>query len=361
MSTVKSERFDDEIDFFELAEKLWKLRIIIILCMLVGALSGGLYILLVPSVYNGSVYLSPPNEEEIFELNRFDFILNDGVDKVDENSIIKSVDSEYVFSKFLSFSNSNELQRKFFRRDDVYNYFIESNKNESDAWLAFEKSIKVYGSNQKVNIVFQTGDANLSAKWAGEFAELTIDYTRERLISSLNAEIKLRYEMVSYEASIRLQNYLGLLEMELIRLKEALDVAKTIGLVQPLETGVFIIGNKQNENIISDLRSLYEQGSNSLETEISVLSSRGESEKFVVGLLELRLRQKQLLSIEIDSSKIIPALIVYPAISDDRPVKPKKFLVLLFSSLSGLLLGIMVALVLDIFKSRNFFNSFSVK
>ncbi|MDQ7001103.1 MAG: GNVR domain-containing protein, partial [Ghiorsea sp.] len=123
------------------------------------------------------------------------------------------------------------------------------------------------------------------------------------------------------------------------QLKEALHVAK-------------VIGQKDRQVIRSNGLSmmagkvpLYLLGESALQAELSRLLAREDDAPFVQGLRDLQEKTKVLQGLTIDETSIHPMLWDQKAIVPEKPIKPKKILIIILAGLVGLMLGVMLAFI----------------
>ena len=132
------------------------------------------------------------------------------------------------------------------------------------------------------------------------------------------------------------------LEKEVTKLREALSIAATLGLTSPLSTDS--VDNEKNNLMIDEVRRLYKLGSKALEAEITALQNRKHNESFIPGLSTLLQQSELLSSVEINKDNIQPIQIDLAAELNEKPIKPRKFLILAVSIILGLFMGIFTAL-----------------
>ena len=80
-----------------------------------------------------------------------------------------------------------------------------------------------------------------------------------------------------------------------------------------------------------------------LKAEIEVLQTRKDDAPFIQGLRDLQEELASLEGITIDASDVHPVFIDQKAVVPDEPERPKKILIVLLSSLLGMMLGVLIA------------------
>ncbi|MNJ46850.1 Chain length determinant protein [compost metagenome] len=188
-----------------------------------------------------------------------------------------------------------------------------------------------------------------AASWVTVYAEMAAERAKQEVLKSNRSEMLVKADNIEQQiegakASARKER-----EDMIAQLREALLVARSIGLEKP----PLISGTLSAEVSAGMGGSLtYMRGSKALEAEIANLSSRPSDDPFIKGL---RKNQERLVFYR--NLKVDPSLIeVYQqdgvVEQPDKPIKPKKLTIVLLSVLIGLALGGGVALGRDLWGKR---------
>ncbi|WP_432697813.1 LPS O-antigen chain length determinant protein WzzB [Marinobacterium sp. YM272] len=335
---------DDEIDLFELIENLWKQKLLIILVTLIVAACGAAYALLATPTYQSTAYLLPPSSKNMAELNKLKL--------VDESAADYSTRS--VFDYFLQTLQSNTARQALFNQPDVQQHFLEkTDGNAVEAWKLFNEAISVSPPKKDGNtasVSVKTDAAQPAAQWANEYVRITAEQSRENLAADLREEIQSRVNKLEQDIQSRRMIYQSQIDTELNKLTEALSIAQSLKLTEPLRTDTVI--DEQSNMMVDEIRRLYRLGSNALEAEIAAISERRKNEAFIPDLTNLELQKNLLEALKVDPESIQPVRVDLEALPDDKPIKPKKLLIVALATVLGGMMGIMIALVRMAIRNR---------
>ncbi|MGB0466078.1 MAG: Wzz/FepE/Etk N-terminal domain-containing protein [Pontibacterium sp.] len=344
----------NEIDLFELFAAIWQQKTLISIITLIFALAGVGYAYKATPVYESRVYLLPPANKDTLELQKLNFVsstLNTAPDSDSDFKATPNSDNSYssrsVYNKFLLLLDSHSAKRSFFEQSDVNKYFIQQEVNHLKAWQNFNKnlSINLPTTNDpvSVSISFRGNSPELAARWANEYISSVITLTQIQLATDVRAEISSKIQKIEQQIKNRQALYKSKINVEIAKLNEALQIAKALGLTQPLRTDSII--DDQNLMMIDEVRRLYKLGSDILEAEITVIRARKNSEIFIPELSDLLQQQTLFSSIKIEPNKIQPVLIDLPAEPNSKPIKPRKALMIVIFIMLGAIIGIVIAAI----------------
>jgi len=332
--------YDDEIDLFELWDKLWKQRIFIVAITVIAAMIALAYLLLIAKpVYQANAYLLPPLIQDVQELG----VLN-------SNSNSNKV--ELVKSTYLSFQQnlqSRQLRRDFFDNKKLLKLYSNSD-GEVDASSInkifeeiFNKDLKVSipKKGDSINIQFELEARMLAAELLNEFIELSLSKTVNELVDSINVDIETQKNILNDRMAAMRKIALIRRQDRVTQLEVSLSLAVASGIT---EARVYDSANKLNMD--------YMRGAKVIENEIRILKSRKSDDAFIPELRKLDERYSYLTSIKIDKEKIRPAIIDQPAHIPEDPIKPKKSLIMAISIVLGGMLGVILSLLRSAIQSR---------
>lgn len=332
---------DDEIDLFELVESLWQQKWLIVICTLVALGLGAAYAFLTPPTYEAKVHLLPPTSKDTVELRQ-------------PNSV-KQYSPEEVYNAFISTLQSNQAKREFLAQPDVLEYFAQFSDSAQAQWRTFNENALSVAVPTKppinnVSVAFKLQQSDIAAEFANRYVELATELTRNQLANDLRAEIESKVEALELQIANRKSLYISQLDTELRKLNEALGIAKQIGQESPLQTDIII--DDKSVMMVDEVRKLYRLGSRALEAEISAINQRRESEAFIPGLMQLEQQLSLLKSMTVNESRITPATIDLQAEAPEKPIKPKKALILALSVVLGGMMGVFAALIRGAIRKR---------
>lgn len=328
---------DDEIDLFELVEGLWKQKVLIILTTVIVTAAAVAYALLATPIYEAKVFVQPPSQNDVAQLN-----YGRGGD-----SGLSMLGVKDVYEIYLRHLQSESLRREFFRNVYLPSLTAEERVGSQDGLYARFQDVLSLGVAAKDTpnryfVKATLADPQQAAEWVVRYVEMA----GQRGISEISKDVKadatikannLEQQIESTRESARKQR-----EDQIAKLSEALIVARSIGLEKPP-----IISNTLSGEVSAGMGGslTYMRGTKALEAEISNLRSRTSDDPFVANL-----RQRQEALAFYRALKVEPGVIqVYRqdgAIeSPDKPVKPKKMIVVAVGVVLGIALGVMLALL----------------
>ncbi|GAA0691901.1 LPS O-antigen chain length determinant protein WzzB [Marinobacterium maritimum] len=334
---------NDEIDLFELIENIWQQKWLVVITAVIALVLGCAFAFLTTPTYESKAFLLPPTEKDIVELRQ----------PAAGNTSTANT-AQAVYEAFLQNIDSNTVKKSFLAQPEVSAFFDGVSPTPQGQWRAFKDALNITlpSKNSPVlsTVGFQLNDPELAAKWTNEYIALAAQQTRAQLATDFQSEIRANLNDLELQINNRRALFKSQLNAEIHKLEEALQVARAIGLTDPLKTDVII--DDSGRTMVDEVRKLYRLGSKALEAEIKAVSARRDNEIFIPGLLQLEQQKSLLESVRIDSQKIQPATIDLEAQAPDAPIKPKKALILALSVVLGGMLGVMIALVRSAIRNR---------
>lgn len=331
---------DHEIDLFQLVETLWRGKILIIFTSLLFLAIASCYTFYTTPIYESRAYLLPPTNKGIIELSKAELLRTDWSD-------ISKYSRKSVYEIFIQRLNSNNAKQNFFEQEHVYAQFINKAPNELQAWKLFNKALSIEIPKNKtttnVEVSFKANSPEQAALWTNNYINMALNLTRKEITDDLQEKRTELLKQFDLLISNRHKRYQAEINAELEKLHEALLVAETVKLIDPLITDSII--EQKNAMMVDEIRRLYRSGSTALKAEISALEQRRGNKTLIPGIAEL-IQQKTLIeSLNIDSNNIHPVEIDLVAQVDNKPVSPKRLLILALSLILGLLIGTVVTLI----------------
>lgn len=327
---------DDEIDLIELIRGLWQQKMLIILTTLIVGGAAVAYAALATPVYEAKVFVQPPSQNDIAHLN-----YGRGGDSELGMLTVKDVYDVYVRNL-----QSESLRRKFFQ--DVYlpTVSAESRKgSQDDLYRRLNKLLIVAVAGKEAPnrfvITVNSSDPQRAASWAVLYAEMAGNHAKAEVLKDIKADASVKANNLERQIKTAQQSALKQREDQIVLLKEALAVARSINLEKP----PLITGNLSTEVSAGMDGSLtYMRGSKALQAEINTLERRESDDPFIE-----RLREKQSAlvfyrALEIDPSVVDTYRQDGAVESPDSPIKPKKLMIIVTGVLAGLALGVFFAL-----------------
>ncbi|MDR6917746.1 chain length determinant protein (polysaccharide antigen chain regulator) [Pseudomonas sp. 3296] len=322
------------LDIHALVFTLWRQKFIILCMALLGTIIATTYAFLSEPIYEAKAFIMPPTQNDIEGLNY-------GRKKLPPLAV------KDVYLVFLKNLQAESLRREFFKGI----YLPALGKDSDPKGLLYDKFskkllISVVGKDaaDRYSIVILDADSSQAAKWVGQYAEraqeLALQEINKNISSEFNVEARnLNQEIVSLREVGRKER-----EDTLVKLNEALVVAKAIGLEKPpIVSG----GSKSSLNIAGkmDDELTYMRGTKALEAEIENLKSRKSEDPFIDKLrgLETDYNFYKQLS---ERFQIAKTFRMDGSVEvSGSPVKPKIPLVISIGLILGLMLGVVIALI----------------
>ncbi|QYX47685.1 LPS O-antigen chain length determinant protein WzzB [Pseudomonas tussilaginis] len=335
---------DDEIDLFELIEGVWRQKVWVLLVAAPIMAIGIAYAVLATPVYEAKLFVQPPSQNDIAQLN-----YGRGAETGLGTLAVKDVYD--VYTKALL---SEAVRNKFFRTVYLPTLNDEDRSGSRDAlYSEFSKMLNVAQAAKdtptRYVITANVESPQQAASWVTAYAEMAAERAKQEVLKSNRSEMLVKADNIEQQiagskASARKER-----EDLIAQLKEALVVAKSIGLEKPpLISGTLSIEVSAG----MDGSLTYMRGSKALEAEIANLESRYSDDPFITGL-----RKKQELLTFYRNLKVDPSIIaVYQqdgvVEQPDKPIKPKKLIIVVLSAVAGLALGLVAALGRDVWVRR---------
>ncbi|WP_339504603.1 LPS O-antigen chain length determinant protein WzzB [Pseudomonas sp. RL_105y_Pfl2_101] len=331
-----NERPDDEIDLVELVRGLWTQKWLILGVTLLVTVGAGLYAFLSKPVYETKLFIMPPTQNDIAELNY-------GRGKSTELDIYSI---KYVYDVFARNLQGESLRQKFF--NDVYLPSLDEAERKGALDRLYERfsrvlAIKGPGKDtpDRFSITVQGVDPVQTAEWARSYVQRASEAAESELVKNVRAEASVRARNLEQRIVSLRENAQRVREDRIQQLREALKVAESIGLTSPAINSTAAVditvetGNKMD----------YQRGSKALAAEIDALESRASDDAFIKDLRSLQMRYNFYRKLNIDAEGISVYRQDGSVEVPESPIKPKKGLILVLGFLAGLLLGGFIALI----------------
>lgn len=335
---------DEEIDLFELIGGLWKQKVLVVLTGAIVTALAVAYALLATPIFEAKVIVQPPTQNDIAQLN-----YGRG-----GNSGLSVISVKDVYGVYLRNLQSESLRREFFRKVYLPSLSEEKRQGSQDALYNQFRDLLSLGvvSKDTPDRFFVTSsqpNPGQAAQWVVHYVEMAGDRAKKEIIQDARADALVKADNLEQQIRAERESARKQREDRIAQLTEALRVAHSIGLEKPP-----IISNNLSSELSAGMDGsiTYMRGSKALEAEIENLRSRTSDDPFIA-----KLRQRQEAMAFYRSLQVDPAVIqVYRqdgAIeSPDRPVKPKKFIIVVLGAVLGLGLGVFMALVRHFWMSR---------
>lgn len=330
-------------DELSLHSLLWALRqqwMTVLACAAAGLLLAILALLVIQPRFQVQVYLDKPYDNEITELN---------IGRSSATGLAQYT-NESVFAYFLQRLNTEEARQRFFQetylpaqarapesaaaRQALYTHMLRN-------VLTVSPPSPRGRSLHSLQIIAPSGEE--SAVWAKSFLNQVAQDASHSLAQDAENSVALLISNTERELKEQLLTTAKVRQDRLAQLDEALKVAQAVGIRDPQMTAVQAPRQDGMASFIDGSR-LYARGTKSLQAEIDVLKSREDDTPFVEGLRAAQAKLSQLREIEPQKRQFKIFHVDGELLAPEKPIFPKKSLVLSMGLVLGLLLGVVAAI-----------------
>lgn len=334
---------NDELDLVELFRGLWREKLLIVVIVTIVTLASVAYALLATPIYQARIFIQPPTQKDIAYLN-----YGRGGD-----TGLALLSVKDVYDVYLSSLQSESLRREFFQSVYLPTLTEEDRSGSLDGlYRRFSNLLVVaaVGKNapDRYSITAELPAPTEAAKWVRTYAEMAGHIAKQEVLGNIRSQAavkasNLQLQIDSAQKSAREQR-----EDEIIKLKEALSVAKAVG----LETSSIMFGNIANEVSSGMAGSFtYLHGSKALAAEIENLQSRQSDAPFITDIRKQQAALSFYRSLNIDPAIVSTYRQDGVIESPDQPFKPNKPSIVLFGLILGFILGLGGALTKFLWRS----------
>ncbi len=333
---------DDEIDLFELVEKLWKRRLTIVVITATVSLVAIAVALLLPSTWQAETRVDAAHPAQLADLH--DLQQQVGIDTASPDEAL------VLYGRHL---NSQATWRTVFQESGLA--IGESNRVLATDFEDFKQALSITVSNLEkdartfINVSFDSQDQPFSARLLNDYL---LPSARAKTIAALTAELE---AVLTYKKNRLLRQITGIerqfsdnLALKTLELTNALETAKA-GNLTSLSGNRFTTINTPSLFMLGTdvLTKQLEQQTDKHDNYrlISTPKTNDAGKPLLAGVLPLYLQLQQLDNLTINLSQLQPVTIDEPAFVPATPIKPKKPLIAALGVVLGGMLGVFVALI----------------
>ena len=339
--------FEDEtIDFFALFITLWNNKWLVIAITLVAALGSIVYAMSLPPIYKAESLLLPPKSKDFQSLNV------QGLQRLSVDMKLQVVETESVFTVFKNNLSSRTLQKKFineFKLMEILAPERTSETRDEDIYEDFAEIIKV-NNGDGLSISIELHDPNVAAQWVNDYVQFIDSETIKRIVENKRNAITNQIRDIEYQIASKRQMAKQRREDQIASFKEALTIARKLGVEERVDTTNVVQNNQLN--ISTSSTPLYYRGTRALRTEIEILTNRKSDDPFITGLRDLQENLALLRSININTERLHSVSIDQAAYPPKNRIKPNRRMIVTISTAAGLFLGIFLALFASFIMKR---------
>ncbi len=345
----------DEVDLRELVQTIWTSRLLIISTTLVMTCIAAGYAFLSDPVYEASVQTLPPTVSDLSSYNLGTQLTGAAISGITKqvnafaslSTGIKELKPEAAYKAFLQRLTSGAIRQQFFDQIYLPDHMARSDKvSREQLWSHLKKNLKITIPTKpgdfEAKVTIEGTDQKTIANWANSYVSLATKATQKDYLSDLASEIAVRNKGIGDQiATLRKVALITRLN-QIKRLKDALNVAESIGQETPPNSG----------NLLTSYsgETMYLRGTKALHAELNILEKRNSDDPYIEYMPDLLKKQALLKGIDLSTERLSVATIDRAAITPEAPIKPKKGLALGLGIILGGMLGIFIALIRRKFK-----------
>lgn len=337
---MQNDRIDardaDEIDLIELVRGLWAQKWLILGVTLLVTVGAGFYAFLSKPVYEAKLFIMPPTQNDIAELNY-------GRGKSTELDIYSI---KYVYDVFARNLQGESLRQKFFNEVYLPSLSEAERMGALDRlYERFSRELAIKGPGKgtpdRFSITVQGVDPVKATEWARSYVQRASEAAESELVKNVTAEASVRARNLEQRIVSLRENAQRVREDRIQQLREALKIAESIGLTSPAINSTAAVditvetGNKMD----------YQRGSKALAAEINALESRSSDDAFIKDLRSLQMRYSFYRKLNIDAESISVYRQDGSVEVPESPIKPRKGLILIIGFVAGTVLGLLIAAI----------------
>ncbi|WP_445571511.1 LPS O-antigen chain length determinant protein WzzB [Pseudomonas sp. E102] len=336
-------RDDDEIDLIALARGLWAQKWLILAITLLVTAGAAAYAFLSKPVYEAKLFIMPPTQNEIAELNY-------GRGKSTE---LETYTIKHVYDVFARNLQGESLRQTFF--NEVYLPSLDESQREGALdrlYERFSRQLVVKGPGKdtpdRFSVTVQIGDPVKATEWAKAYVARASEAAEAELVKNVTTEAAVRARNLEQRIISLRENAQRVREDRIQQLREALKIAETIGLKTP------VINSSAAVDITVDTGSKmdYQRGTLALAAEVSALEARVSDDAFIPDLRTLQMRYDFYRMLKVDPDQVSVYRQDGSVEVPQTPIKPNKLAILLKGLILGLVLGLGGALMRQVFQAR---------
>ncbi|MTI15487.1 LPS O-antigen chain length determinant protein WzzB [Sansalvadorimonas verongulae] len=345
---------DDEIDLFELAERLWARKLLIIIITALAAVISVAVALLLPPTWQSEARIYPTSDAGLTHLN--------SLKQQIEGGGYNPATPPQVFNTYYRYLTAPSTLREVFHNSGLAEKALQANPGGDQKKVlasAFQKFSESLSSNQS-DPKKDAGEF-LTIRFTSQDQAFTAELINDQLLPLVRSKIlnlyseSLEAERIDTTNSLNRSiqqaetQYIESSRFKSLQLEEALSVARAGGIIKP----------EQNQNLGSSSHDAWflmgtDILSESLKLQKSELDryrfiSRPQSDDadkpFLANVAPLFLRIESLKTLNTKLEDLQPVAIDEPATIPVSPIKPKKKLIIALGVVLGGMLGVFIALI----------------
>lgn len=335
-----------EVDPIELVKALWKEKWIILGVASLVTCAALVYSLLLPPVFETNARTLPPRAADVAPLN---------LGRAQAG--LPELDPSGLYAIFMRNLTAETTRRTFFIQH-YRPFFVDLDPAAGRDMLMrhMREDVAVSRPDERNNpqiteVTVRAPDPEIAAAWNSLFLETATAAALNDLKSSVVLELENKKAVLRRRIEILREFAATQREDRIVRLQDALNVAKAVGLDAPQVTAGKTAAEDELSQMI-DGNLAYLRGSKAIQAELELLKARKNEDPYIPELRTLQ-QQLDLLNL-VNAAPKGTALFTLDKAAEvpNGPVEPRKKLIVAFGVVLGGLLGALIALVRIALRTR---------
>ena len=329
----------DEIDLIELLQGLWAQKWLIATITAIAVACAAAFAFLSKPTFEARAGVLPPRLSDIagYNLGRREANLDE----------YKVGDVYRVFKLNLL---SDGVKRELFQK--AYLPSLKeavANEPQDRLWLRFNDLLSVKAPDAKNNpdyftITVQHQNPQTAADWANRYVSMVEEKTEADMKANLLTEIGTKAQSIERQIEVLRASAQQRREDRIVRLREAQQVAETVGINAPQVTA----GKTSSDGDLAqfmDGNLMYMRGAKAIGAELAVLEQRKNDDPFIPELRGLENQMAFLRGVDVNPDNVSVYTLDSSAEVPQTPIKPKKALIVALGLVMGGMLGVFIAFI----------------
>ncbi|WP_257255450.1 LPS O-antigen chain length determinant protein WzzB [Endozoicomonas sp. SESOKO3] len=348
---------DDEIDLFELVEKLFAQKWLIIAITTLATAIAVVTAFKLPVSYTTEAVLNEPSSADIAAWNSNVFLIASN----SNNSGSGYLSTEEAYQLYMKYLTSPAARRYAFQESSL----ADNTSTPDPEMLAAQ--YQAFSNN--LAITTDKGDSRTKIRYSSHSPEesasivneILLPYAQDRFLNHMNenfqAQIDIKKKQIISHINRLESNFISYNKLRLTELREALAQAQAAGITELrtsevnatiLDGAPYLLGEKLLKSRVDAINNRIEKY-----RFYSIPETENSTEKpYIRGVSGRVYQLEQLEKLDPDFSSMIPAKIEQPAVVPASPSIPNKKLIVVLGAMLGLMAGVFLALIRIALKSR---------
>ncbi|QDQ86254.1 hypothetical protein FMZ60_00590 [Alcaligenaceae bacterium SJ-26] len=337
-----------EIDLLALCQTIWRQKKTVLLSTVVCIALTIIYVFfLAKPLYEATAYIGEPFSGSLTALNegRTEAPVQEDTSRISLTTNLKPYGPKEIFSYTTQLLGSDLLYQMFMR------HVLSDKATPLSASELFTNDwrIKIVPPSPDERPMYKVSVYANNRQGAYDDLQYYLALLRTTATTALldDTSSDIRRAVADTERALQEQRAIASQQRQdrIIRLQEALQVARATGLTQP-QFSVARLPEQDTLRPYVDGSELYARGVQALEAEIKILQARKNDDAYIDNLREHEARIRLLKAIDLTQFKdFSPFRVDGELIVPDRPISPKAMLLIILAAMLGILIGITTVLL----------------